>query len=104
MVKKPLVKRGATVKHDNHYEAPEIKVERTSVATSKSSEEFQGRTVRVKDFETYVLLRALVKANLAATNSVAIENAVKAYVNGLDESDKQEVRKIAEAYKVLENF
>lgn len=103
MVKKPLVKRGATVKHDNHYEAPEVN-NMEKVESSTPPANWHGKTVRVKDPETHNLLRALVKANLVKSNSEALEKAVKAYVNGLDENDKQQVRKIAEAYNLLNNI
>lgn len=97
--KKPLVKRGAAVKHDNHYEAPEVEVKKTS-----SNKSWKGTNVRIKDISTYNLIRASVKAGLADTSNDIVQKAMKAYISGLDASEKQKVEKIADALAVLNNL
>lgn len=101
MAKKPLVKRGATIKHDNHYEAPKVEINNVEKKTTKKA---KPKTIALKRPEVYATIRAIVKSGLATDNSEAVTKAVNAYVNGLDEIEKQKVRKIVEAIATLESL
>lgn len=101
MAKKPLVKRGAPVKHDNHYDAPQVEL--SNIENNKKTKT-KPKTVALKDPEVYATIRAIVKAGLAKDNSDTVVKAIEAYVNGLDEVEKQKVKQIVDAYTLLENL